>query len=103
MHDRVGGTACPWLTLEEIVARDSASLKRSIAQARLVVVHNREIDNAGEAGVGPAVFDDVMQKLRAAWHQRPWLPAARRWFHRPAAARAPHRSEAPARVLAIGG
>ena len=33
-----------------------------------MVVHNREIDNAGEAGVGPAVFDDVMQKLRAAWH-----------------------------------
>ena len=68
MHDRVGGGACPWVTLEEVVTRDSASLKRSIAQARLVVVHNREIDSAGEAGVGPAVFDDVMQKLRAAWH-----------------------------------
>jgi hypothetical protein len=68
MHDRVGGIACPWLTLEDVVNRDSASLKRSIAQARLVVVHNRVIDIAGEAGVGPAVFDDVMQKLRAAWH-----------------------------------
>ena len=68
MHDRVGGAACPWLTLEDVVSRDSASLKRSIAQARLVVVHNREIDNAGEGGVGPAVFDQLMQKLRAAWH-----------------------------------
>jgi len=68
MHDRVGGTACPWLTLEDVVSRDSASLKRSIAQARLVVVHNREIDNAGEGGVGPAVFDQVLQKLRAGWH-----------------------------------
>jgi hypothetical protein len=38
MHDRVGGTSSPWLTLEEMVTRDGASLKRSIAQARLVVV-----------------------------------------------------------------
>lgn len=67
MHARVGGGTCPWLTLEEVVSRDSASLKRSIAQARLVVVHSQEIDNAGEKGVGPAVFDHVMQKLRAAW------------------------------------
>ncbi|PGH49663.1 BREX-6 system phosphatase PglZ [Streptomyces sp. Ru87] len=67
MHDRVGGGTCPWLTLEEVVSRDSASLKRSVTQARLVVVHSQEIDNAGEKGVGPAVFDHVMQKLRAAW------------------------------------
>lgn len=67
MHDRVGGGTCPWLTLEDVVSRDSISLKRSIAQARLVVVHSQEIDNAGEKGVGPAVFDHVMQKLRAAW------------------------------------
>ena len=67
MHDRVGGVTCPWLTLEEVVSRDSASLKRSIAQARLVVVHSQEIDNAGERGVGIAVFDHALQKLRAAW------------------------------------
>jgi hypothetical protein len=67
MHDRVGGVTCPWLTLEEVVSRDSTSLKRSVAQARLIVVHSQEIDNAGEKGVGPAVFDHVMQKLRAAW------------------------------------
>jgi hypothetical protein len=68
MHDRVGGAACPWLTLEDVVNRDSASLKRSIAQAKLVVVHNREIDVSGEGGVGPAMFEQVMQKLRAGWH-----------------------------------
>lgn len=67
MHDRVGGATCPWLTLDEVVSRDSGSLKRSVAQARLVVVHSLEIDNAGEKGVGPAVFDHAMQKLRAAW------------------------------------
>jgi len=68
MHDRVGGAACPYLTLEEVVARDGASLKRTVAQARLVVVHSQEIDLAGEKGVGPVVFGQVMQKLRAAWH-----------------------------------
>jgi hypothetical protein len=67
MHDRVGGGTCPWLTLEEVVSRDGASLRRTVAQARLVVVHSQEIDNAGEKGVGPAVFNHVMQKLRAAW------------------------------------
>ncbi len=67
MHDRVGGPTCPLLTLEDVVTRESTSLKQSIARARLVVVHSNEIDRAGERGVGPAVFDQVMQKLRAAW------------------------------------
>ncbi|PJB45674.1 MAG: PglZ domain-containing protein [Deltaproteobacteria bacterium CG_4_9_14_3_um_filter_63_12] len=68
MHARVGGATCPWLTLDEVVNRDSTSLKRAVAQARLVVVHSRDIDNAGEKGSGPANFMIVMQKLRAAWH-----------------------------------
>lgn len=67
MHDRVGGGSCPWLTLEQVVSRDTASLKLTLRQARLVVVHSLEIDNAGEKGAGPAVFDHVLQKLRAAW------------------------------------
>lgn len=67
MHDRVGGVTCPWLTLDEVVSRDTASLKKAVSQARLVVVHSREIDEAGEKGIGPAVFDLALQKLRAAW------------------------------------
>ena len=67
MHSRIGGGTCPWLSLEEVVSRDSTSLKRSVAQARLLVVHCQEIDAAGEQGVGPAVFDRVMQRLCAAW------------------------------------
>jgi hypothetical protein len=66
-RERVGGNACPWLTLEEVVARDNTSLRNTLTQAKLIVVHSQEIDNAGEKGVGPAVFDNVMQKLRAAW------------------------------------
>lgn len=67
MHDRVGGNRCPGLTLDEVLERDSKSLKNTVAQASLVVVHSDEIDKAGEKGVGPAVFDVVMQKLRSAW------------------------------------
>lgn len=67
MHDRVGGGTCPWLSLEEVTGRDAASLRRTVAQARLVVVHSLEIDAAGEAGAGLGAFDGTMQKLQAAW------------------------------------
>ena len=67
MADRVGGATCPLLTLDDVLGRDSASLKLAIARAKLVVVHSQEIDTAGENGVGPNVFESVLQKLRAAW------------------------------------
>ena len=67
MHDRIGGSTCPWLSLSEVLERDSASLRRTVAQARLVVVHSLEIDEAGEAGFGPSLFDKALQDLRSAW------------------------------------
>jgi hypothetical protein len=67
MHDRVGGVTCPWLSLDEVLTRDQTSLKQAVARARLVVVHSDEIDRAGERGVGLAVFDQALQRLRAAW------------------------------------
>lgn len=68
MHERVGGANCPWLSLEEVVSRDAASLRQSVSKAKLIVIHGEEIDKAGENNVGPSVFDDVMSRLRAAWH-----------------------------------
>ena len=67
MHDRVGGKTCPSLRLNDVVERDSKSLRRSIAQARLLVVHSRETDRAGENELGPMVFEQVIQKVRTAW------------------------------------
>lgn len=67
MQERVGGSSCPLLTLSEVRQRDSASLKRTIAKARLVLVHSQELDTSGESGFGPAVFDGVMKDLVAAW------------------------------------
>jgi len=62
-----GGSTCPLLTLDEVVERDPASLKRSVGRARLVVVHSREIDVAGEAGVSLDEFDKAIRKIKAAW------------------------------------
>ena len=67
MQAAVGGKTCPWLPLAEVVARDARALKKTVAQASLVVVHSEEIDKAGEKGVGPALFETVMQQLRVAW------------------------------------
>ena len=67
MFDRVGGNTCPWLTLAEVLDRNPQRLKQTAGQARLIVVHSQEIDQAGERGAGPAVFDTVVQQLRSAW------------------------------------
>ena len=67
MQDRAGGTNAPLWTLQEVIGRDAASLRGGIARARLVIVHSDEIDAAGESGVGPSVFEHVLQQLRTAW------------------------------------
>ena len=67
MHERVGGETCPRLSLEELLEKDVASLRRSIARARLVVVHAEGLDKAGEKGVGLRHFEDELQRLHAAW------------------------------------
>ena len=67
MQARVGGSTCPWWSLQEVLGRDAESLRRGLAQADLVVVHSTEIDDAGEKGAGYAVFERALQQLRAAW------------------------------------
>jgi len=67
MQGRVGGATAPWLSLEEVLTRSESALKQTVARARLVVVASIEIDDAGEKGVGPAFFDQAIQRLRAAW------------------------------------
>ena len=67
MHERVGGRTCPLLSLEEISGLDSKQLRRKIAGAKIVYVHSREIDDAGEKDLGPIVFDYAMQNIRAGW------------------------------------
>ncbi len=69
MRDRFGGDTCPLLPLSKVVDLPLASLRQSIARARLVLVHSQELDEAGEAGFGPKLFEDLLRDLKAAWRR----------------------------------
>jgi hypothetical protein len=69
MEARTAGGNCLKLTLEEVTHLKADTLKKKVDQARLLMVHSREIDSAGEKGVGLDVFDRVLQSLRAAWQR----------------------------------
>ena len=54
------------LQLTQVTQDGTDTLKRRCAGADLVVIHSREIDDAGEANVGTASFDIWLQQLAAA-------------------------------------
>lgn len=66
---RTAGKASLLLKLSEVCDADADQLKRRIASARVVVVHGTELDDAGEANVGPATFEISLRQLRSAWSQ----------------------------------
>lgn len=69
MRTRIGGQTCPLLPLDKVAeGGDSSSLRQQIGHANLVVVHSREIDQAGEAGFGLATFAQTLRQIRAAFH-----------------------------------
>ena len=67
MKDRVGGSKCPWFTLQEVLERPKASLQNAIRGARLLVVESKEIDRSGHAGSGLSQFSQTLQEIKAAW------------------------------------
>jgi hypothetical protein len=69
MQARTAGGPCLRLSLEEITSLKADTLKKKVEQSRLLMVHSREIDDAGEKGVGLDVFDRVLQSLRVAWQR----------------------------------
>ena len=69
MQARTASGTCLKLSLEEVTSLKADTLKNKVNQARLLMVHSREIDAAGEKGVGLDVFDRVLQSLRAAWQR----------------------------------
>ena len=54
------------IDLGELVDLDGPALKKRIAHVPLVVVHSREIDEAGEANLGLFTFDTWLGQLEAA-------------------------------------
>jgi hypothetical protein len=66
MHMRVGGTRLPAFALERVCDDTPDSLRQAIRGGVLVLVHSREIDDAGEVGAGVSLFDDVLRRLKIA-------------------------------------
>jgi len=65
---RSAGKPALLLDLAEVCEAKTASLKREVAQHSLVVVHSKEIDDAGEANVGLPTFESSLRLIKAAWH-----------------------------------
>jgi len=68
MGQKITGERALELGLAEVCAIDAATLKSKVAQKRLIVVQDREIDEAGEAGVGLATFENMLSRIKSAWH-----------------------------------
>jgi hypothetical protein len=66
---RTGAKQSVLLQLGEVCELEPEKLKRKLASARVVVVHGTEIDDAGEANVGPATFEVFLRQLRTAFAQ----------------------------------
>ncbi len=64
----VGRRKVRGLTLAEVCNWSTTSLKQSCANTNLVVLHSREIDDAGEANVGLATFETWLQQIKSAWN-----------------------------------
>lgn len=59
-----------WLSLKlgEVCNKSPEDLQKALREMRLVVVHSKEIDDAGEADVGLATFDTWLSQIKSAWH-----------------------------------
>ncbi len=68
MGTRSVGQAALLLNLADVCDAEATSLKRRLSQARLILVHSKEIDDAGEANMGLPTFDLTLRQLRSAWH-----------------------------------
>jgi hypothetical protein len=68
MGYRAGGKPALLLKLAEVGEKSTAELTRSLKPHQLVLVHSREIDDAGEANVGLPTFESTLRQITAAWH-----------------------------------
>lgn len=69
LRSLAGDAEARLVDLGDVCSWPPERLKRGLGTARLVVVHSREIDEAGEIDVGLATFESWLQQLRSAWHR----------------------------------
>lgn len=68
MGMRSGGQPALLLKLTEVCEANTAQLTKSVKPHQLVIVHSKEIDDAGEANVGLPTFESTLRQIKAAWH-----------------------------------
>ncbi len=68
MGSRSAGKPALLLKLADVCDATTAGLTRDVKPHQLVVVHSREIDDAGEANVGLPTFESTLRQIKAAWH-----------------------------------
>lgn len=56
------------LKLVDVCEAATARLTKDLKPHQLVVVHSKEIDDAGEANVGVPTFETTLRQIKAAWH-----------------------------------
>ncbi len=67
MGGRSVGKKALSLKLEEVCEANTAALMKQVKPHALVVVHSKEIDDAGEANVGLRTFESSIGQIKAAW------------------------------------
>jgi hypothetical protein len=68
MGMRSSGKAALELKLAEVCDESTTRLTAKVKPHTLIVVHSKEIDDAGEANVGLPTFESTLRQIKAAWH-----------------------------------
>jgi hypothetical protein len=68
MGRRSAGKPALLLKLAEVCEASTPDLTRKVKAHQLVVVHSKEIDDAGEANIGIPTFESTLRQIKAAWH-----------------------------------
>jgi hypothetical protein len=55
-------------TLAAVCDASTAALTKDVKPHQVIVVHSKEIDDAGEANVGLPTFESSLRQIKAAWH-----------------------------------
>src|ERR1019366_2234997 len=65
---RSAGKPALLLKLADVCEASTAALTKDVKPHALIVVHSKEIDDAGEANVGLPTFESTLHQIKAAWH-----------------------------------
>lgn len=68
MGTRSTGKPATLLSLSEVCDMTTPALLKKLKAESLVLVHSRQIDDAGEANMGLPTFESTLRQIKSAWH-----------------------------------